>query len=44
MLSDEPVPHADSVLAALAKHLEVKLSFGETQTRSITTNQKNGSY
>nr|XP_046249994.1 alpha-aminoadipic semialdehyde synthase, mitochondrial [Scatophagus argus] len=27
MLSDESVPHADSVLAALAKHLEAKLSF-----------------
>ncbi|XP_036962004.1 alpha-aminoadipic semialdehyde synthase, mitochondrial [Acanthopagrus latus] len=27
MLSDEPVPHADSVLAALTKHLEAKLSF-----------------
>ncbi|XP_070827469.1 alpha-aminoadipic semialdehyde synthase, mitochondrial [Chaetodon trifascialis] len=27
MLSDELVPHADSVLAALAKHLEAKLSF-----------------
>uniref|UniRef100_A0A8C6ML59 Aminoadipate-semialdehyde synthase n=1 Tax=Nothobranchius furzeri TaxID=105023 RepID=A0A8C6ML59_NOTFU len=29
MLSDEAVPHADSVLAALAKHLENRLSFGE---------------
>uniref|UniRef100_A0A671V1V5 Aminoadipate-semialdehyde synthase n=1 Tax=Sparus aurata TaxID=8175 RepID=A0A671V1V5_SPAAU len=27
MLSDEPVPHADSVLTALTKHLEAKLSF-----------------
>ncbi|XP_022066877.1 alpha-aminoadipic semialdehyde synthase, mitochondrial [Acanthochromis polyacanthus] len=27
MLSDESVPHADSVLAALAKHLEARLSF-----------------
>uniref|UniRef100_A0A1A8QTP6 Alpha-aminoadipic semialdehyde synthase, mitochondrial n=2 Tax=Nothobranchius pienaari TaxID=704102 RepID=A0A1A8QTP6_9TELE len=27
MLSDEAVPHADSVLAALAKHLENRLSF-----------------
>ncbi|XP_041652112.1 alpha-aminoadipic semialdehyde synthase, mitochondrial isoform X1 [Cheilinus undulatus] len=27
MLGDELVPHADSVLAALAKHLEAKLSF-----------------
>uniref|UniRef100_A0A7N8WTS4 Aminoadipate-semialdehyde synthase n=1 Tax=Mastacembelus armatus TaxID=205130 RepID=A0A7N8WTS4_9TELE len=29
MLSDEPVPPAESVLAALTKHLEVKLAFGE---------------
>uniref|UniRef100_A0A672H4U3 Uncharacterized protein n=1 Tax=Salarias fasciatus TaxID=181472 RepID=A0A672H4U3_SALFA len=29
MLSDEPVPHADSVLTALTRHLEDKLSFGE---------------
>ncbi|KAJ8261842.1 hypothetical protein GJAV_G00159080 [Gymnothorax javanicus] len=27
MLSDEPVPHADSILGAVAKHLEAKLSF-----------------
>ncbi|XP_072291019.1 alpha-aminoadipic semialdehyde synthase, mitochondrial [Eucyclogobius newberryi] len=27
LLSDEVVPHADSVLAALTKHLEAKLSF-----------------
>ncbi len=40
MLSDELVPHADSVLAALAKHLEAKLSFSETQTHFITTNHK----
>lgn len=31
MLSDEPVPHADSVVTALAKHLEAQLSFGENQ-------------
>lgn len=30
MLSEEAVPRADSVLAALAKHLEVKLAFGAT--------------
>lgn len=30
MLGDEAVPHADSLLAALTKHLEVKLAFGET--------------
>ncbi|XP_039989443.1 alpha-aminoadipic semialdehyde synthase, mitochondrial [Xiphias gladius] len=27
MLGDDSVPHADSILAALAKHLEAKLSF-----------------
>lgn len=30
MLGEEAVPRADSVLAALAKHLEVKLAFGAT--------------
>lgn len=30
MLGDESVPHADSLLTALTKHLEVKLAFGET--------------
>lgn len=39
MLSDESVPHADSVLASLAKHLEAKLSFGETQAHFISANQ-----
>uniref|UniRef100_A0AAY4BCL8 Saccharopine dehydrogenase (NAD(+), L-glutamate-forming) n=1 Tax=Denticeps clupeoides TaxID=299321 RepID=A0AAY4BCL8_9TELE len=29
MLSDEMVPHANSILSALAKHLEAKLAFGE---------------
>lgn len=29
MLGDELVPHAESILAAFAKHLETKLSFGE---------------
>lgn len=29
MLSDDAVPHADTILAALTKHLEAKLSFGE---------------
>ncbi|XP_030588201.1 alpha-aminoadipic semialdehyde synthase, mitochondrial isoform X2 [Archocentrus centrarchus] len=29
MLSDELVPHAESILTALAKHLEAKLSFGK---------------
>ncbi|TRY55438.1 hypothetical protein DNTS_003809 [Danionella cerebrum] len=29
MLSEEPVPHAESVLAAVAKHLEAKLSFAK---------------
>lgn len=29
MLSDELVPHAESILAALAKHLEAKLSLSE---------------
>ncbi|XP_026094901.1 alpha-aminoadipic semialdehyde synthase, mitochondrial [Carassius auratus] len=27
MLSEEPVPHAETILAAVAKHLEAKLSF-----------------
>lgn len=31
MLSDESVVQADSVLAALAKHLEANLSFGESR-------------
>uniref|UniRef100_UPI0037E935AC alpha-aminoadipic semialdehyde synthase, mitochondrial n=1 Tax=Semicossyphus pulcher TaxID=241346 RepID=UPI0037E935AC len=31
MLSDELVPHADSVLASLAKHLEAKLSFDKRE-------------
>lgn len=30
MLSDEALPRADSVLATLTKHLEVKLTFGAT--------------
>lgn len=29
MLSDDAVPHADTILAALAKHLETKLSFAK---------------
>ncbi|XP_005799818.1 alpha-aminoadipic semialdehyde synthase, mitochondrial [Xiphophorus maculatus] len=29
MLSDDAVPHADTILAALAKHLEAKLSFAK---------------
>lgn len=39
MLSDEPVPQADSVLAALAKHLEAKLSFGEKRVHFLTGEQ-----
>ncbi|XP_059190585.1 alpha-aminoadipic semialdehyde synthase, mitochondrial isoform X2 [Centropristis striata] len=35
MLSDESVPHADSVLAALTKHLEAKLSFVEGERDMI---------
>ncbi|XP_031135587.1 alpha-aminoadipic semialdehyde synthase, mitochondrial isoform X1 [Sander lucioperca] len=35
MLSDESALHADSVLAALAKHLEAKLSFGEGERDMI---------
>uniref|UniRef100_A0A4W6DSN0 Aminoadipate-semialdehyde synthase n=1 Tax=Lates calcarifer TaxID=8187 RepID=A0A4W6DSN0_LATCA len=35
MLSDEPVPQADSVLAALAKHLEAKLSFDKDERDMI---------
>ncbi|KAK2842766.1 hypothetical protein Q5P01_012966 [Channa striata] len=35
MLSDEPVPPADSVLAALAKHLEAKLSFDKGEQDMI---------
>lgn len=33
MLGEEAVPRADSVLASLAKHLEVKLAFGATGTQ-----------
>uniref|UniRef100_A0A8C1VJ00 Aminoadipate-semialdehyde synthase n=1 Tax=Cyprinus carpio TaxID=7962 RepID=A0A8C1VJ00_CYPCA len=29
MLSEEPVPHAETILAAVAKHLEAKLSFAK---------------
>uniref|UniRef100_A0A3B3ZUY8 Uncharacterized protein n=1 Tax=Periophthalmus magnuspinnatus TaxID=409849 RepID=A0A3B3ZUY8_9GOBI len=35
MLSDEVVPHADSVLGALTKHLEAKLSFGKGERDMI---------
>ncbi|XP_072242558.1 alpha-aminoadipic semialdehyde synthase, mitochondrial [Leuresthes tenuis] len=35
MLSDELVPHADSNLAALAKHLEAKLSFDKGERDMI---------
>ncbi|XP_076028110.1 alpha-aminoadipic semialdehyde synthase, mitochondrial [Genypterus blacodes] len=35
MLSDEPVPQADSVLAALAKHLEAKLTFDKGERDMI---------
>ncbi|CAN9498807.1 unnamed protein product [Ophioblennius macclurei] len=35
MLSDDPVPHADSVLAALTKHLEAKLSFDKGERDMI---------
>lgn len=35
MLSDEPVPQADSVLAALTKHLELKLSFDKDERDMI---------
>ncbi|KAG7219641.1 hypothetical protein INR49_007198 [Caranx melampygus] len=35
MLSDESVPHADSVLAAVAKHLEAKLSFDKGERDMI---------
>lgn len=35
MLSDELAPHAGSLLAALTKHLEVKLAFGETPAPGV---------
>lgn len=35
MLGDEAVPHADSVLAALTKHLEAKLSFDKGERDMI---------
>lgn len=35
MLSDEVVPHADSALAALTKHLEVRLSFDKGERDMI---------
>lgn len=41
MLSDESVPQADSVLAALTKHLEAKLSFSEKQAIFIAIHHKN---
>ncbi|XP_047244620.1 alpha-aminoadipic semialdehyde synthase, mitochondrial [Girardinichthys multiradiatus] len=35
MLSDDTVPHADTILAALAKHLETKLSFAQGERDMI---------
>uniref|UniRef100_A0A4W4GWA8 Saccharopine dehydrogenase (NAD(+), L-glutamate-forming) n=1 Tax=Electrophorus electricus TaxID=8005 RepID=A0A4W4GWA8_ELEEL len=35
MLSEEPMPHADTILAALAKHMETKLSFGKGERDMI---------
>ncbi|XP_041852717.1 alpha-aminoadipic semialdehyde synthase, mitochondrial [Melanotaenia boesemani] len=35
MLTDKPVPHADTILAALAKHLEAKLSFDKDERDMI---------
>ncbi|XP_017290871.1 alpha-aminoadipic semialdehyde synthase, mitochondrial [Kryptolebias marmoratus] len=35
MLSDELVPHADSILSALAKHLETRLSFDKSERDMI---------
>lgn len=29
MLSEEPVPHANTILEAFTKHLEAKLAFGK---------------
>ncbi len=40
MLGEETVPQADSVLAALAKHLETNLSFGEIQVHLINADHK----
>lgn len=37
MLSEEAVPRANSVLEALAKHLEVKLAFGATGSQMKAT-------
>lgn len=37
MLSEEPVPHADNILEALAKHLEAKLSYGKLRTSICVT-------
>lgn len=34
LLSEEPVPHANTILEALAKHFETKLSFGKPRTSS----------
>jgi hypothetical protein len=36
MLSKEAVPHAETVLASLAKHLEARLSFGKRINVSTT--------
>lgn len=35
MLSEEPVPHANTILAAVAKHLEAKLSYGNDSMNKI---------
>lgn len=35
MLSEEPVPHADTILAAVAKHLEAKLAYGNDSVNTI---------
>ncbi|XP_057692582.1 alpha-aminoadipic semialdehyde synthase, mitochondrial-like [Corythoichthys intestinalis] len=35
MLSDDPIPHADSILTALSRHLEAKLSFGSGERDMI---------
>lgn len=35
MLSEEPVPHANTILEALAKHLEAKLSYGKLMVTSF---------
>lgn len=37
LLGDEPVPTADSIVGALAKHMEMNLPFGMRETFVVMT-------